>query len=268
MRAGYLCLVLVSLAAGSVYGQMQDNHDKQMSCDHNRGNSDQARHCEIREQSFAGPGRLTVDGGVNGGASVKGWLRSDVLVRAQIEAWADDDAQASLLAGQVHVDMAGGQIRASGPESARHSGWSVSYEIFVPQTTDLNLKTHNGGISISDVRGRIEFDAVNGGVHLRRVAGDISGATVNGGLNVELVGNSWEGRQLEARTSNGGVTISMPEFYSAHIQTETVNGGIQSDFPITLHGNLRPRNLDFNVGSGGPLIHVTTTNGGVKLKKS
>jgi hypothetical protein len=34
-----------------------------------------------------------------------------------------------------------------------------------------------------------------------------------------------------------------------------------------MHGDLRPRNLDFNVGSGGPLIRVTTTNGGVKLKK-
>jgi DUF4097 and DUF4098 domain-containing protein YvlB len=151
---------------------------------------------------------------------------------------------------------------------AHRAGWSVSYEIFVPQTTDLTLKTHNGGISISDVRGRIEFQAVNGGVNLRRIAGDVGGTTVNGGLQVELAGNSWEGRQLEARTSNGGVTISMPEFYSAHIQTETVNGGIQSDFPLTLHGNLKPRNLDFNVGSGGPLIHVTTTNGGVRLKRT
>src|ERR1700681_2232443 len=193
MRAGLTCLALVSLAAGSVYGQMQDNRDKKMSCDNQRGGGDQARHCEIREQSFAGPGHLSVDGGVNGGVSVKGWLRSEALVRTKIEAWADGDAEASLLAGQVHVDTAGGQIRAGGPESANHSGWSVSYEIFVPQTTDLNLKTHNGGISISDVRGRIEFDATNGGVHLKRVAGDVSGATVNGGLNVELAGSSWEG---------------------------------------------------------------------------
>src|ERR1700681_1836636 len=133
MRAGFTCLALVSLAAVSVYGQMQDNRDKQMSCDNQRGGGDQARHCEIREQSFAGPGRLTVDGGVNGGATVKGWLRSDVLVRARVETWADADAQASLLAGQVHVDTAGGQIRAGGPESPDHSGWSVSYEIFVPQ---------------------------------------------------------------------------------------------------------------------------------------
>ena len=266
-RLTYLALLSLT-AAGAACAQMQDNRDKTMTCQDNHGNSDQAHHCDIREQSFAGPGRLNVDGGVNGGATVKGWLNNNVLVRAKVESWADTDAQASLLAGQVHVDTAGGQIRAGGPDSANHTGWSVSYEIFVPQTTDLTLKTHNGGISISDVRGRIEFDAMNGGVHLKRIAGDVSGATVNGGLNVELIGSSWEGRQLEAKTSNGGVTISMPQFYSAHIQTETVNGGIQSDFPLTLQGNLRPRNLDFNLGSGGPLIHITTTNGGVKLKRT
>lgn len=260
--------VLMAFAATCAFAQMQDNRDKTMTCQDHNGRGDRARHCEIREQTIAGPGRLSIDGGVNGGANVKGWLRSDMLVRAKVESWADSDAQASLLAGQIHVDSAGGQVRASGPESPDRTGWSVSYEIFVPQTTDLSLKTHNGGISISDVRGKIEFDAENGGVTLKRLAGNVSGTTVNGGIHVDLAGNSWEGQQLDARTSNGGVTISMPESYSAHIQTETVNGSVQSDFPITMHGNLRPRNLDFNVGSGGPLIRVTTTNGGVRLKHS
>lgn len=268
MRTGLAYLSLITFAAAAAYAQMQDNRDKSMSCRENRSRDDQARHCDIREETFASPGHINVDGGVNGGAQIKGWLRNDVLVRAKVETWADSDSQASMLAGQVHVDSAGGQIRATGPDKADRSGWSVSYEIFVPQTSDLNLKTHNGGISISDVRGRIEFDAMNGGVNLKRVAGDVNGDTVNGGIHVELAGSSWEGRQLEARTSNGGVTISMPEHYSAHIQTETVNGNIQSDFPLTLHGNLRPRNLDFNIGSGGPLIRVTTTNGGVRLKRS
>ena len=266
MNARFTTVALAALTLSTVHAQMQDNRDKQMTCDQH-GGGDRARSCAIREQTFPGTGRITVDGGVNGGASVKGWLRNDILVRAKVEAWGDTDAEASMLAGQVRVETAGGQVRASGPDSAGHNGWAVSYEIFVPQTSDLNIKTHNGGITISDVRGRLEFDAVNGGVHLKRIAGDVSGSTVNGGLHVELAGNSWEGRQLEVSTSNGGVTLSMPESYSAHIQTETVNGGIQSDFPVTVQGNLRPNRLDFNVGSGGPLIHVSTTNGGVKVKR-
>jgi hypothetical protein len=264
MKSGFFIVLALVCSAEA---QMRDNRDKQMTCDNGDRGSDRARFCQIREQSVAGPGRLVLDGGLNGGASVKGWLRNDVLVRAKIEAHADNEAQASSLAGRVQVESSGGQVRATGPDAGENSWWSVSYEIFVPQTTDLNLKTFNGGISISDVRGRIEFDANNGGINLKRVAGDVSGTTVNGGVNVELAGNSWDGRQLEVSTRNGGVTIAIPESYSAHVQTETVNGGVASDFPVTMHGDPRPRNLDFNVGSGGPLIRVTTTNGGVKLKK-
>jgi len=44
---------------------------------------------------------------------------------------------------------------------------------------------------ISDVRGRIRFDALNGGVHLRGTGGDVEGHTTNGGLNVDLDGDRW-----------------------------------------------------------------------------
>jgi DUF4097 and DUF4098 domain-containing protein YvlB len=240
-----------------------------MTCDRDNYDRERQRFCEVREQTIPGVGRLTVDPGKNGGVTVKGWLRNDVSIRSRVETWARSVDDARALAGLVRMDASAGQIRASGPDSQRDSWWSVSYEIFVPQTTDLSMMSFNGGINLSDVRGRIEFDAKNGGVRLTRVAGDVTGHTLNGGIQVELTGKTWEGGKLEASTTNGGVTIAMPENYSAHIQTETVNGAIDSDFPIsvTVQGRTRPGNLDFSVGSGGPLVHVSTTNGAVKLRK-
>jgi len=258
----------VSTGGVPLLAQLQDNSEKQMTCENGGSDGQRARHCEIREQTLPAIGRLSLDAGQNGGATIKGWLRSDVLVRTRVEGSGDTEAAAALMASQVSIDSSGGQVRAIGPESVHDSWWSVSYEIFVPQTTDLNLKTHNGGMTISDVRGQIHFDVNNGGVRLKRVAGDVSGATVNGGIQVELTGAIWDGRQLEGSTRNGGVTVAMPSFYSAHIQAETGSGGIQSDFPVTLDGNVRPRRLDTNLGSGGPLIHVTTVNGSVKLKRA
>ena len=258
----------VSTAGVPLLAQLQDNSEKQMTCQNGGYDSERARHCEMREQTLASIGRLNVDAGRNGGVTVKGWRRSDVLVRARVEASGDTEAAAAIMASQVWIDSAGGQVRAMGPESVNNSGWSVSFEIFVPQTTDLTLKAHNGGITISDVRGQIHFDGNNGGVHLKRLAGDVTGATVNGGVQVELAGAMWDGRQLEVSTRNGGVSVAMPANYSAHLQAETQSGGVQSDFPVMLEGNARPRRLDFNVGSGGPLIHVTTTNGRVSFKRA
>jgi hypothetical protein len=62
----------------------------------------------------------------------------------------------------------------------------------------------------------------------------------------------------------------MPSNYSAHIQAETNQGGIRSDFPLPMDGSTgsRPRRLDFHLAAGGPLIHVTTGNGQVSLKRS
>jgi DUF4097 and DUF4098 domain-containing protein YvlB len=264
-------VAFLTFAAAAV-AQMRDNQEKQLTCA-GRTYDDHARHCDIREQLAAGTGLLNVDAGRNGGATVKGWLRSDVLVRAKVESWGDTDSEAQSTASQVLIDTSGGHVQAHGPETGNgNSGWSVSYEIFVPQSTNLTVQTVNGGIAVTDIRGSLRLDTKNGGINLRRLAGEITGSTVNGGVNIVLDGTIWDGSQIQVTTKNGGVTIAVPENYSAHFQTETTNGSLQTDFPITLTGELqngrRPRNHDFSVGAGGPLIHITTQNGSVRLKRS
>ena len=274
MRSAVTCAAWIGMAVfaagGPLLAQLRDNSEKQMTCQNGGYDSDRVRHCEIREQTVPAIGRLNVDANRNGGLTVKGWLRNEVLVRARVEASAENEGAAANLASRVSIDGSGGQVRATGPESGdnNNSWWSVSYEIFVPQNTDLTATARNGGINISDVRGQIRFEGRNGGVHLKRLAGDVSGSTVNGGVQAELTGTTWDGRQLEVTTRNGGVNVTMPSSYSARIQAESERGGFQSDFPVTVQGNMRPRRLDFNVGAGGPLIHVTTTNGRMSFTRA
>jgi len=256
----------VGIASVPALAQVRNSSDKQMTCENGNSGDDRARHCDIREQTVPSVGTLQVDSGQNGGVTIKGAARADVLVRARVEAAGDNQSAADSMARQVTIDSSGGQVRATGPEAADNSWWSVSFEVFVPLNSDLTVKAHNGGITISDVRGTIKFNTTNGGVHLKRVGGDVSGETVNGGLQVDLAGTIFDGRQMDVSTHNGGVTLTMPEFFSAHVQAETHSGSIQSDFPVTVQGNVRPRQLDFNVGGGGPLIHIATENGGVRLR--
>jgi DUF4097 and DUF4098 domain-containing protein YvlB len=261
MRLGFLAMGMFIVALPAAAQQ------KSLSCDQkNYNNNRQVTHCEMREQTVAFPGRLAVDAGINGGVSVKGWDNGSVLVRAKVEASGDDDGAAAAVVSQITVNTSAGQVTASGPEQTKGHGWQVSYEIFVPRQGDLSLKAHNGGIAISDVRGNIQFDTMNGGVTLKRLAGDVEGKTMNGGVNVELAGVRWDGTKLDARTTNGGVTLSMPEGYSAHFETATINGHLNLAFPVTVHGEIGQR-LVTDIGSGGPTIHVETMNGGVNVKK-
>ena len=272
MRPVFTSAALIGLGLLSTHvpllAQLRDNTEKQLTCSNGGYSNDRARHCEVREQSVASIGRLNVDSLQNGGVTIKGWLRGDVLIRARIDASADTEGAAANLASRVTIDGSGGQVRATGPESENNAWWSVSYEIFVPQSTDLTLKTHNGGVSVSDVRGQLHVEGVNGGVHLKRVAGDISGRTVNGGIEVELAGSGADARNVELTTTNGGVTVAMPANYSARVQTETGMGRVQSDFPLPTTADSRSRRMDFTIGAGGPPIHITTGNGSIRLKRS
>jgi DUF4097 and DUF4098 domain-containing protein YvlB len=108
---------------------------------------------------------------------------------------------------------------------------------------------------------------MNGGVSLKRLGGNVEGKTMNGGLSIELAGNRWDGTRLDARTTNGGVNIAMPENYSAHFESSTVNGHVNLGIPMTVRGELS-RSITTDLGAGGPTIHVETMNGGVNIKRA
>ena len=187
-----------------------------------------------------------------------------VEVRAKVWANARTEDRAEEIASAVEVRMDGGRLSADGPDTGRRESWGVSWEVMVPATTDLDIETHNGGVAVMDVRGDIRFEALNGGVSLTGVAGDVVGRTTNGGLNIELDGNNWSGEGLDVETTNGGIKLLVPANYSAELETGTVNGGIDVDFPVTVQGRIG-RRLSATLGEGGPLIRAVTTNGGVHI---
>jgi hypothetical protein len=264
LRNSVFAALLLSLC--SVVAWAQAGKGGSMNCNNQGFNDRLVNHCEIREQTIAATGLLNVDARQNGGVAVKGWDRQDVLVRSKVQASSTTQAGAEQLAKQVRVETAGGKIFAEGPTSEKDNRWSVSYEIFVPRRTDLSLQAHNGGIVISEVSGRLDFTAMNGGVVLRRVGGAVKGSTTNGGVVIELSGNRWDGEALDVRTTNGGIVMSVPENYSAHLQTGTVNGNLSIDFPVTVQGRIT-REIAVNLGAGGQTVRAMTTNGGIKIKR-
>ena len=260
-----LIAALVTFTGVATFAQKEKDKDRSLSCRENNWYNDRlVGNCEIREQTLAPSGGIAVDGKQNGGVSVKGWDQGQVLVRARVQTGAPTEAEAAELAKQIRIETSGAKIYASGPENRRDYHWDVSYEVFVPRRSDLSLETQNGGIALADVNGRIDFKAVNGGVVLKRVGGAVHGSTTNGGLVIELSGDRWEGESLDVSTTNGGVIMSVPENYSANLQTGTVNGSVSTEFPVT--GQIT-KQIALNLGSGGATVKAMTTNGGVHLKR-
>jgi hypothetical protein len=226
------------------------------------GQSDQ--YCEVREYSLNARDLVRVDAEPNGGIRVEAWDRNEISLRAKVQAWSRRGDPAEI-AGKVRVET-GGTITADGPDMERREGWSVSFHLLVPRNSDLDLESVNGGIRILGVHGEMRFETKNGGIHLEDVGGDVRGETRNGGVSVDLSGAQWEGNGLDVRTTNGGATLTLPEGFRADLETGTVNGGFTTDFPITVRGELRSNRISTQLNGGGPPIHISTTNGAIRIK--
>jgi Putative adhesin len=257
---GLPLLVLATVATA----QSEDRAERwRDNCEHDWNNA-RANFCELRTYTIASSARISVDGGANGGVSFIGENRRDVKIVARIQASADDDAAASAIAKQIRIITDGGEIRSEGPSQHGRTSWSVSYDVYVPSATNLEATTENGGISAKEIQGQMNFEATNGGIHLSDVGGNVHARTTNGGVTADLSGTTWQGQGLDLQTTNGGATVYVPHGYNAQLETGTTNGGMRVDFPITVRGSLN-RGITTQLGSGGPLVRVMTTNGGVHI---
>lgn len=265
MRPSFAAVLLVC-SASSLMAQSRDARRWLDEC--NRGGrwgNDRERYCTVREDTIPARSALRIDGRENGGIEIIGSDRSNIVVISKIQAQAGSERDAKEIADGIRVEL-GDEIRADGPSTRWRSSWSVSYEVHVPRRISLDLSATNGGIAIENVDGRVEFETSNGGVTLTGLSGNVRGSTSNGGVEVTLTGAQWSGEGLDVRTTNGGVELEIPANYSARLETGTVNGGMNIGFPITVQGRI-DRRLTTQLGQGGPLVRVTTTNGGVSLRR-
>jgi Putative adhesin len=267
-----LVLAATSVAQGQSYRDDNDADwlDRCRNGNDNRFSDDDRAHaCEVRNVPVKLTGRsISIDGQQNGGVHVVGWDGDSVRVTARLQAQDRTDAGAKTLLSRIRVVADGRSVRADGPsmEEYDHAGWAVSFMVFVPRKFDLDLEAHNGGLSVNGVNGKLELRTTNGSVALNDVGGDVNAHTQNGSLNVQLTGSKWDGAGLDAETHNGSVRLSVPERYSARLETGTVNGRINTEIPITVSGNIS-RQMSFSIGAGGAPVRARTTNGSVSIMR-
>lgn len=270
-----LVLSLLALAAAPLAAQQRFSADDDARWLENcrsgwNGDDDRGRYCEIRNVVPTLSGRsLGIDGRQNGSIRVVSTEGDAVRVTARIQTNGASDAEAASLAKEITIDARGGTVRATGPSMSgwhNHRGWSVSYVVQVPRRFDLDLEAENGSLGVAGVNGKLQLRTRNGSVTLEDVGGDVHARTQNGSLRLQLAGARWDGAGLDAETRNGSVRLTVPEQYSARLETGTVNGRINTDFPVTVQGRIG-RQLSLALGSGGAPVRAVTTNGSVTLSR-
>ncbi len=218
----------------------------------------------------AGTTALTIARTPNGNVTVRGWDGDSAIVHEQIRASAPSQAAAQRMLRDITVTQDGSTLRAEGPRG--NGTWEVSYVVDVPRRFDLRAQTENGNLSVSGVTGTLDLRAGNGNLTLDRVAGDVKATTQNGNLAVTLAGARWEGSQLDARTQNGEVTLTIPSRFAAHLVTGTSNGAFRTDvpLPVSIQGERNASlgtQIETDLNGGGPPVRVVTVNGAEVIRR-
>lgn len=153
------------------------------------------------------------------------------------------------------------------PNGVRVGANSVNGAVSVRDVgAEVSARTVNGGIKVSNAAGRVRANSVNGTVDVNTAVGPVSAETVNG--NVEARMSSLQGNDpMDFKTVNGSVTIIVPARFDANFRFDTVHGGIDSDFPMTLTGRFGPRHARGTIGAGGRDIRASAVNGSIELRK-
>jgi len=211
--------------------------------------------------------------GINGSVRAEAGTGSQVEVTAEKTARHDDPADV-----RIEVVEHGGNVTIcavypgrsntcepgdGGHMNVHDNDVQVRFVARVPAGVAFRGQTVNGSVEASGLTGAVDLSTVNGGVDIETASGDASGTTVNGAVRATLRG---QGREpLRFSTVNGSIDVTVASGLNADFSAETVNGTIQSDFPVTLQGRINPRHLSGRIGQGGRSLRFSTVNGGIRL---
>ncbi len=142
---------------------------------------------------------------------------------------------------------------------------TVDFEVQVPAGIEFNGQTVNGEMSAEGLKGDVRASSVNGSVKVS-TTGLAAASTVNGSVYAQMGRADWT-NDLEFSTVNGGITLILPGKLDTDVRATTVNGDIESDYPLMISGKFGPRRLRGTIGAGGRGLMLSTVNGEIRLRK-
>ena len=227
---------------------------------------------------------LEVRGRTQTSFHVRGWDRPDYTVEVCKFAAAASRSDADQLLRSIAVSRSGTQITATGPD--RDTQWQAVFFVHAPKDAALDLESGdgpieaagvsgklsaratNGPLSLDDCSGTIDAETVNGPISMNGGSGDVHLRASNGPISLRLVGQAWNGSQLEATTGNGPLRVTLPGGFHSGLRLET-SGHAPISCNADVCRNARTEGNRFfprllQAGSGD-VIRLSTHNGPISV---
>lgn len=153
-----------------------------------------------------------------------------------------------------------------GHNNTQNNDVEVDFTVQVPAGVHFVGKTVQGDVTAQSLGANVKAHTVNGDVDVS-TRGYAEASTVNGSIRAGLGRADWTGA-LDFNTVNGGITLTLPAGFAAAVEAKTVNGDLESDFPLTVQGRFSRRTFRGTIGAGGRDLSLSTVNGSIRLVKA
>jgi hypothetical protein len=171
--------------------------------------------------------------------------------------------------GIIRLRTTNGSIRASRVHGDLEAGTTNGGIEIEDLDGPATIHTTNGRVTADGIRGALQASTSNGSIHARLVKPEphrpVKLQTTNGGIDLTM--DSLADNEVRASTSNGGITVKLPSMASARIHARTSHSSIHTDFDVRRDDGNGKNHLDGVIGSGGPTVELTSTNGSIRLLK-
>ncbi len=181
-----------------------------------------------------------------GTVRVEGWAKSAI----DIVAVKDGYNAAELHAIAIAVNRSGNTLRVATHYSAGFHTGGVSYRIFVPVRTSVQISNDAGSVDVAGLAGDLSVETEAG-----RITADLGRVALN--------------RAIALRATTGSIRCSLAPGSDVAIEARSTVGSISSDFPgvatrresiVGMTGQGRLRN-------GSARLSLTTTTGAIALQE-
>lgn len=214
----------------------------------------------------------------NGPVSVEASEGDSLVVTAE-KSWRRSDPERVQIVvvpegGSVTIcalwDAAERSCGASGGYSVkniRKNDVAVRFHVQLPRGVKIDASTINGRLDVRGATAPVTLETVNGGIDAATSSGPINATTVNGGIRVAMDALTGTG-DVSLKTVNGSITAELPRGLNALLDAQTMNGRVNTAFPLQVTGRISSRHVQARIGDGGRQLNLETVNGSIDIQES
>ena len=132
------------------------------------------------------------------------------------------------------------------------------------------LSTSNGSIRAEGVKGILDASTTNSSINVTLNDPDpqkpVKLQSSNG--SIELTMNGFKDNDIRIATSNSAITLRLPSSAHGMLRAHTSNSSVTCDFDLTVKGGqLNKSWVDGQIGTGGPVLDLSTSNGSIRVQR-